>query len=206
MADEGQPGQIVILNGVPRSGKTSIARVIQDTFEGAWMNIGVDAFSRHVTPREFQPGIGLRPGETGHAAEPMVPVFYAAMYASIAAHSRLGLNVVTDVGHHDSYGDDVIGACARLLAGLPVLFVGVRCPIEAIMERRNMGEGPYVKGSAGDPVPAPVLRWQDAVHAHSVYDLEVDTSVMSAQECAEVIRGRLRDGAPGTAFAEIAKR
>jgi len=28
------PGQIVILNGTPRSGKSSIAAVIQDTFDG----------------------------------------------------------------------------------------------------------------------------------------------------------------------------
>ncbi|WP_257984379.1 hypothetical protein [Neobacillus cucumis] len=28
---------------------------------------------------------------------------YQAMYESIAAHSRLGLNVIVDVGHHDNY-------------------------------------------------------------------------------------------------------
>lgn len=29
------PGQIVILNGAPRSGKSSIVTVIQETFDGA---------------------------------------------------------------------------------------------------------------------------------------------------------------------------
>ena len=56
------PGQIVVLNGAPRSGKSSIAAAIQATFDGVWMNLGVDVFARHVTPPRCQPGIGLRPG------------------------------------------------------------------------------------------------------------------------------------------------
>jgi len=35
------PGQIVILNGTPRAGKSSIATAIQETFDGLWMNLGV---------------------------------------------------------------------------------------------------------------------------------------------------------------------
>ena len=57
-----QKGQVIILNGAPRSGKSSIVKVIQDTFDGVWMNLGVDVFARGVTPRRYQPGIGLRPG------------------------------------------------------------------------------------------------------------------------------------------------
>ena len=55
------PGQIVLLNGAPRSGKSSIARVIQNTFEGVWMNLGVDHF-KAMTPEHYQPGVGLQPG------------------------------------------------------------------------------------------------------------------------------------------------
>jgi len=28
---------------------------------------------------------------------------YRALYESIAAHSRVGLNVVVDIGHHNAY-------------------------------------------------------------------------------------------------------
>jgi chloramphenicol 3-O phosphotransferase len=44
-----QPGQIIILNGPPRSGKSSISAAIQNTFEGVWMNLGVDRF-KQMTP------------------------------------------------------------------------------------------------------------------------------------------------------------
>jgi len=44
MAQAHAPGQIIILNGTPRSGKSSIAGVIQSTFAGVWMNLGVDRY------------------------------------------------------------------------------------------------------------------------------------------------------------------
>jgi chloramphenicol 3-O phosphotransferase len=174
------------------------------------MNLGVDAFVRAVTPRRYQPGIGLRPGEPQHPAAPLVPVLYAAMYESIAAHSKLGLNVVVDVGHHGGYGERVLEDSARRLAGLPVLFVGVRCPIEVIMERRDAGqagrEGQYVTGTQDEPIPPPVVLWQHDVHVPGVYDLEVDTSLMSPQDCAEAIRRRLDAGPPGSAFQRLIRR
>src|SRR5437762_7864207 len=173
--DMTKPGQIVILNGAPRSRKSSIVAVIQEAFDGPWMNLGVDVFVRAVTPKRYRPGMGLRPGEDDHELAPLVPSFYAALYDSIAAHSRAGLNVVVDVGHHDGA---ILADSARRLAGLPVLFVGVRCPIEVIMTRRNAGqpgrEQEYVRGSDAEPLPAPVLRWQNAVHVPGRYDVEVD--------------------------------
>jgi chloramphenicol 3-O phosphotransferase len=204
------PGQIVILNGAPRAGKSSIVRVVQDTFEGVWMNLGVDVFIK-ATPRRYQPGIGLRPGPgPGFGGdrpelEPLVPTLYAALYESIAAHSRLGLNVVTDVGHHGAIHPDVLGACARRLAGLPVLFVGVRCPIDVIMQRRNDSPpGGYERGTPDERAPSPVRLWQEEVHKPGIYDLEVDTSLLSPQDCAEAIRQRLANGPPGSAFLQLA--
>ncbi|HVJ54207.1 MAG TPA: hypothetical protein VM689_17205 [Aliidongia sp.] len=193
-----QPGRIVILNGAPRSGKSSIAAAIQERFDGPWMNLGVDIHARHVTPPRYRPAIGLRPGGERPDLEALVPTLYAALYESIAAHGRLGLNVVTDIGHHDAYAQPrgILGDCARRLAGLPVLFVGIRCPIEVIMARRNAGqtgrEGQYATGSPEEPVPGPVLLWQKTVHNPGLYDLEVDTSLMSPAECAEAIRARLQ--------------
>lgn len=209
-----EPGQIIILNGTPRAGKTSIAEVIQETYPGVWMQLGVDVFARGVTPRRYQPGVGLRPGPgPGKGGdkpelEPLVPVLYAAMYESIAAHSRLGLNVVVDVGHHGAIHPQVLGDCARRLAGLPVLFVGVRCPIEEIMRRRNLAgpKGGYAVGTREEPVPPPVVLWQEEVHKPGIYDLEVDTSVLSPEQCAQQIRQRLDDGRAPTAFAELAKQ
>ncbi|HLV81106.1 MAG TPA: hypothetical protein VKT32_12530 [Chthonomonadaceae bacterium] len=187
MAQPQAPGQIVILNGTPRSGKSSIVAVIQETFAGVWMNLGVDRFMQ-MTPNRYLPGIGLRPGGERPDLEPLVSILYAALYESIAAHSRLGLNIVADVDHHDAYTAPrgILPDCAQRLRGLPVLFVGVRCPLEVILERRRATG--WDTGRAADaPPPPPVLRWQQEVHIPGIYDLEVDTSILSPQQCAAAI-------------------
>jgi chloramphenicol 3-O phosphotransferase len=204
MAQTLEFGQIVILNGAPRSGKSSIAAVIQDTFDGLWMNMGVDRFMS-MMPARYQPGIGLRPGGERPDIEPLVLILYAAMYESIVAHSRLGLHVVVDVGHHDSYSipRGILADCARRLQGLPVLFVGVRCPLEIIMERRRSTG--WSAGSAVDTAaPHSVRLWQREVHIPGIYDLEVDTSLLSPAECAAVIRQHLDHGPPPSAFHRLA--
>jgi chloramphenicol 3-O phosphotransferase len=194
-------GQIVILNGAPRSGKSSIAAAIQETFPGVWVNIGVDA--RAMTPPALQPGVGLRPGEPNHPAAAAVPALYAALWESVAAHAQLRLNVVVDVGLYDV---EIATDAARALAELPVLFVGVRCDVETIMERRRAaGAHVYAVGEPGEPVPQPVQRWQREVHAYWTYDIDVDTSTQTPQQCAVAIRNRLDENQPAEAFAQIAE-
>jgi chloramphenicol 3-O phosphotransferase len=203
MEQSGSLGRVVVLNGAPRAGKSSIAAAIQETLPGVWINLGVDS-SMRMTPRRYRPGIGLRPGGERPDLEPLVVALYRALYLCVAAHSRLGLNAVVDIGHHDAYSvpRGILPACARLLDGLPALFVGVHCPLAVVMERR-IATG--MLGYAEDgSVPAPVRRWQESVHRPGIYDLEVDTSVSSPDECAEAIRRRLREGPPGSAFKQLA--
>jgi chloramphenicol 3-O phosphotransferase len=195
-------GRIVILNGAPRSGKTSIARAMQQTMQGHWVNPGVDSQSR-ILPDALKPGIGLRPGGERPDLEPMLLALYLALYDSIAAYARGGFDVVADVGHHDFYSTPlgILPACARRMALHDVLFVGVHCPIETIMERRNADpQGGYYVAGAG--VPDPVRRWQEAVHVPGIYDLTVDTGTMSPQDCVAAIAAALDQ--PKTAFGRLA--
>jgi chloramphenicol 3-O phosphotransferase len=205
------PGVIVVLNGTPRSGKSTLARAMQDVASGLWMNLGVDAFSEHVIPEPLRPGIGLRPGGERPDLETYVPVLFDALYDSVTAWARSGLNVVVDVGHHDDYAAPlgILRRVAQTLEGFPAYFIGVRCPVDVIMSRRDAGEAGrddrYVRSGPGGVIPAAVLRWERAVHDPGVYDLEVDTAARSPGECADAIRRRL-DGGPPTAFAELAGR
>jgi chloramphenicol 3-O phosphotransferase len=203
MSQSPSPGRIVLLNGVPRAGKTSIVRAIQESFDGVWVNLGVDG-SRAMTPARYQPGIGLRPGGERPDLEPIVVSLFAGLYEAIAAHSRLGVDVVVDVGHHDGYSAPlgILPACARRLVGLPAWLVGVRCPIEVILERRQAtwGAGYDPDGS----IPAPVLLFQEMVHTPGIYDLEVDTSRLTPAECAVAIRRNIEQGPPPTALSQLA--
>ena len=183
-------GRIVLLNGVPRSGKSSIARAL--LARGDWMVLGVDAMMA-MTPMHLQPGIGLRPGGEKPELEAFVQRSYGALFDALAAFARDGFDVASDVGIHDSYSRSlgIMDMAHEKLAGLPVLWVGVRCPIDTIMARRNADpQGGHYE--AGVTVPPPVQRWQDAVHAGKTYDLEVDTSVLTPEQCAERIERRYR--------------
>ena len=183
-------GRIVILNGAPRAGKSSIAAALQA--RGPWINLGVDAQNRTL-PRGLLPGIGLRPGGERPDLEPMLPGLFFALYDSIAAHARQGFDVVADLGHHDHYSRSlgILPACARRMAGLDVLLVGIRCPIDVIMARRNADPQHYVTGPG---IPAPVQRWQDAVHVPGIYDLELDTGTLTPDQCADAIEQALAAG------------
>lgn len=196
-------GRIVILNGAPRSGKSSIASAMQESLPGRWINLGVDAQNRTLPPA-LRPGIGLRPGGERPDLEPMVVALFSALYDAIAAHADQGFDVVADLGHHDAYSTPlgILPACARRLVGHDVLFVGVHCPIETIMARRNADpQGFYV---AGPGLPEPVRRWQEAVHVPGLYDLTVDTSSMTPADCVAAIAATLAAPPQRRAFGQLA--
>lgn len=197
-------GRIVILNGTPRAGKSSIAAAMQEGLPGNWINLGVDAQNRSL-PAALMPGIGLRPGGERPDLETVIPALYFALYDTIAAHARLGFDVVADFGHHDSYSQPlgILPACARRMRGLDVLLVGVRCPIDEIMRRRNADpQSRFYVG--GDGVPAPVQRWQDAVHVPGIYDLEVDTGALTPDACVPLIADALNTAQKPSAFEKLA--
>ena len=181
---------IILLNGVGSAGKGSIARALQRR-EPLWLNLGVDAWMA-MSPERLRPGIGLRPGGERPELEPMVQRLYAGLFDAIAAAARAGLDVVSDLGIHDGYSRPlgIVEDAKRRLHGLPVLWVGVRCPIDVIMARRNADPrgGHY---AAGDTVPPPVMRWQEAVHRSMAYDLELDSSAMTPEQCADAIEAAL---------------
>ena len=197
------PGQIVILNGAPRSGKSSVAEALQAQADTAWVILGVDASVRS-TPEMLRPGIGLRPGGERPDLEDAVAASYARLFDSVAAQARLGAHVAVDAGLHESYSRklSVRAGAARRLAGLPVLLVGVRCPLEVIWQRRSASWGQDHK-TADASLRAAVERWQDAVHAAMPYDLEVDSSVSDPAGAAERIAARLAGGPPGTGMEKL---
>jgi chloramphenicol 3-O phosphotransferase len=193
-------GVIVLLNGAPRSGKSSIARAVQARLDGLWINLGVDV-AMAAQPPSVHAGIGLKPGGQWPDLERHVPQLYGALFDAIAAYASNGVNVVSDLGIHDDYSKPlgVLPDAANRLAGLPVLFVGVAAPMETIMARRTAD----TRGGYYSTDEKAVRRWQEAPHAHGIYDLRIDSSKMSPEDGAAEI-GRLIDNWPEhTAFEKI---
>jgi chloramphenicol 3-O phosphotransferase len=167
---------------------------------GSWVDLGVDA-SRRDTPAPAQPGIGLRPGGERPDLEEQVVGLYAALFDAVAAAAQRGDDVVVDLGLHDAYSQPrhVRRDGAARLAGLPVLFVGVRCPLDVIWQRRAQTWG-QDRDTAEPGLTQAVQRWQDEVHTGHAYDLEVDTSQRTPEQCAALVLARVHEGTPGTGF------
>ena len=201
-------GRVVILNGAPRSGKSSIVAAMQELSQTIWLNLGVDVFCRHVTPPRLRPGMGLRPGGGERPdIEALLPSLYAAFYDSVAAHSRHGIDVAVDIGHHDAYASPLhlIEDAAQRLEGLPAWLVGVHCPLEVIVARRVVSpEGDYASAwDADGQIAKAVVRWQEEVHRPGIYDLVVDTADDDPEQCAERILRHLEAGPPPSALHRI---
>jgi chloramphenicol 3-O phosphotransferase len=105
----------------------------------------------------------------------------AAWYAGLAAIGRSNAGLIVDevfIGGRSSQE-----RLATALSGLAVLWVGVRCDPE-IAAARERGRGDRIAGMA---------RLQaEGVHDGVVYDLVVDTTSMTAIDCAKVIASQLR--------------
>ena len=187
------PGTIILLNGTSSSGKTSLLRALQETLPEPYLEAGIDKFiwmlpERYLERPEWDEVLGLadRAGALGHR-------LVEGMHRSIAALSRSGLCVLAD---HVLVEPDWVRGCARELDGLPAYLIGLRCPLE-VLEEREKARRNRTLGQA---------RLQfECIHAHGLYDLEVDTSRLSPQECAAQVLARLRAGPP-TAFAELLRR
>ena len=117
----------------------------------------------------------------------------SGMHQAIAALSQAGNNVIAD---YVLIERQWVQECADLFADLPALFLGVHCPLE-VLEQRERERGDRTLGQA--------RTYFRKVHAHWIYDLDVDTSRSSPVECALQINQRLQDGPPPQAFKMLRK-
>ena len=166
--------RVIVLNGVSSSGKSSIARALQDRLTEPWLTLGTDDLIG-ATPGWLQDGIA------GIAFEPDGRVVVGDEFArldrawghGVAAMARAGAPVIVDeVLLGGAAGQDRWRAA---LDGIATLWVGVHCD-PAVLAERERTRGDRVVGMAADQLPL--------VHAGVTYDLEVDTTHQSPEECA----------------------
>ena len=199
-------GHVLILNGAPRSGKSSLARAIQENVPGTWLNTGVDSFMATLPPA-LMPGIGLRPGGERPDLEPAVAQLYDLLFATIRLEAEAGLDVVADLGLHEDYSTPlgILQRAAAILGPLDALLIGVDCDIAEIMRRRNADpQGGFY--ASGDTAPPPVLRWQEAVHRGKTYDLRLDMGRLGPEAGARQVAGLLADPPSRPVLATLERR
>ncbi|PGH46785.1 chloramphenicol phosphotransferase CPT [Streptomyces sp. Ru87] len=173
--------QVIVLNGGSSSGKTGIARCLQAVLPDPWPVLGVDTLIETM-PASLQSsdtGLLVTP-DGGVSVGPEFRALEAAWRAGVAAMVRAGARVVVD--------EVFLGGAAsqqrwrEALAGLDVLWVGVRCE-SAVAAGRELARGDRVVGMAAEQA--------EPVHRGVVYDMEVDTTHTEALVCARAIAERV---------------
>lgn len=197
-----QPGHIIVLNGTSSAGKSTLAKALQSCLSAPYLHLGIDTmifalpkrylypphwhevFRYHWPPDGSTEGLEIEAGPYGHQ-------LINGLHHAVAALSRAGQHVIVD---HVLLEPAWVLECARLFAELPTLFVGVLCPLE-VVEQRERDRKDRTLGQA--------RAQYHKLHRHGRYDLTVDTSVATAEECAALIQAQVRPVELSAAMAEI---
>lgn len=185
--------KIIYFNGPSSSGKTTLAKALQEAFAEPYLHIGIDKLIGFMpakinnweggpAPQGFSWEAGTDP--TGQ------PIYHvgAGPFAQKITRSLKDIALLLASQQYNLIIDDVaIGAIEveewkQILKNYQVLYVGVTTPLE-ILEEREKNRGDRFLGSA---------RGQYfKVHENVAYDLEVDTYAHTLEENIKVIQHAL---------------
>lgn len=173
---------VIVLNGGSSSGKSTLARRLQDQLGESCLTLSVDDFV-HALPGGDQPSGARALGVEADGSVTVNEEFRraeSAWYQGLAAIARSGTRLIVDevfLGGRASQE-----RLAHALTGLAVLWVGVRCDPEVAAARES---------ERGDRVVGMARRQAELVHDGVVYDVVVDTTHTSPPACARAVIARL---------------
>ena len=158
------------------------------------MRIGIEAFWGAIDERWMELGPRAAEGfhwvDATHAdrARPQVRIVSGPVGERLAAGMRAAVGALARAGNHVVVDDVFIEPTwldhwSEVMAGVETLLVGVHCDLDTL-ESRERERGDRILGEARGQV--------HVVHRDVVYDVEVDTSDSSPEDCAAVIAHALR--------------
>lgn len=180
---------VIFINGTSSSGKTSLLKALQKKLQEPYLDMGIDKFIWMLPSRYLD-----RPlwdevlGKALHAG-PVGLTLFSGMHHAIAAAASRGNNVIVD---HAFVEKAWVDECTSLFAGMNAYLIGLYCPLE-VLEQREKDRKDRTLGQAG-------LQF-DVIHKYTKYDLELDTSKLTTEECADNVIERLKT--PPAAFRQI---
>lgn len=180
-------GQVIVLNGVSSSGKTTLAKAIQKYSSDIWLHVAMDSFVAMLPDgREFdREWFTVNDIADGDATLPQISngprgdALLAQMRQLVERLAESGFNALVD-----EVADGPTIADYRHRLGSHCFVVKVDAPLSEL-ERRERERGDRLIGLA---------REQSArIHEGIVYDLEVDTHIETPDALARRVLGAVCD-------------
>ena len=186
----GSKGRVILLNGTSSSGKSTLLRALQARLDGAWLGVGIDSVvfalpRAYLDPPLWGEVFRYVPAEPGSPAPFRIETgelgmrLVEGLHRTVASLADAGLSVLVD---HVLLEPGWLPDLVARLDGHEVLIVGVRCPLD-VVEERERGRRDRTIGQAA--------AQHDIVHRGVSYDVEVDTSELSADAAADVVAAAL---------------
>jgi len=193
-----KPGIVIILNGASAAGKSTLQKELQKLFPTPYLGIGLDSFFVGVLPIRFVTGPREQDDIDPELVMKGVPSLdpegnklftllvgpigdqiMRGMHHAIAAYAIQGNNVIID---YIAYKKEWMTDLCNALENSTVYLVGVDCSLEVLEEREKARGRSFVEGHASSHYKT--------VHENmnNNYDLRVDTSTTSPEECARAIQ------------------
>lgn len=186
-------GRVILLNGPPSSGKTTIARALWEVLEPPYWYRSWDDFRQGYLPRHLDTARG--PWSRIHE-RPLFQMLSDGYRRAIRAMALVGHNIISESIILPANVDAYLYA----LEGIPVFLVGVRCTLD-VAEQRERARAPTDRHN-GVPIDLRVAEFE-LVHSHGAYDVEVDTTASSVEEAVATIQSALAAPPSPSAFEKI---
>jgi len=166
-------GKIIFLNGTSSSGKSTLVKGLQEALDEPFLELGLDKFIWMLPKRYFYPplwdqvlGKADTAGDLGHR---LVHV----MHRSIHSAAQAGMNVLAD---HVLVEPEWVRDCADIFHDQQAYLIGVRCELP-VLEQREKERRDRTLGQA--------RKQYLKVHAHGIYDFEVDTGRFNYEDTVQ---------------------
>ena len=185
MATNRELGKIILINGASSSGKSTLARQLQQTLPIPFWHFSFD----HLRDSDALPMERVRSGEIDWSA--MRPAVFDGFHRCLPVLAEAGNNLIVD---HIIENEIWMSELVKLLAGLDVFFVGVHCPLPEL-ERRERERGNRRIGEARTDY--------QVVHGFAEYDLEID-SMQPCQISVNTLVDAWESRQPPSAFERMA--
>ncbi len=160
---------VIVLNGPSSSGKSTLAKALQERLEAVYMHLSIDAFWGTLPQKAFVPEVIAEVG----------PPVITGFHRCLAALAGSGNKIIVDTVLTDQKW---AGECIELLRPYHPIYVRVCCPV-AELERREQMRGDRGTGTARQQL--------GLIDLYVQHDMEVNTLEHSPAQCAEQIRQHL---------------
>jgi chloramphenicol 3-O phosphotransferase len=164
------PGRVIFLNGASSSGKSTLAKALQQALPEPFLHVSSD----HLVASGMLPARRDPDGPFAWWAQ-MRPRFFAGFHRCLPALATAGNDLIVEhIIEFAAWRSDL----ARLLEGLDVFLVGVHCDLAEI-DRREHAQGDRRTGEGRTHVEV------DLIHTFGPYDLDIDTTHETTPALAE---------------------